>query len=130
VVTVLLLGGWLAVEVVLSTELCEFAVEPLVEEVELELEPPFDELGLLVLATRFGGLFIALLAVIPCGREALTALLLDGSSRGVPASTTFGTALSLAALLLATFTGDELFDAVTLEVGDADRAVFSEEVVV
>jgi len=128
VVTVLLLGGWLAVEVVLSTELCEFAVEPLVEEVELE--PPFDELGLLVLATRFGGLFIALLAVIPCGREALTALLLDGSSRGVPASTTFGTALSLAALLLATFTGDELFDAVTLEVGDADRAVFSEEVVV
>ena len=123
----MLLGGWLAVEVVLTTELCVSAVEALVEEVDVE--PPFDELGLLVLATRFGGLFIALLPVVPCGREALAALLLDGSSRGVPASTTFGTALSLAALLLATFTGDELFDAVTL-VGDADRAVFSEEVMV
>lgn len=129
VVTVLLLGDWLPVEVVLSIELCVPTVEPVVEELDLEAEPPIDERELLVLATLFDGLFIALPAVVSCGRGA-TALLLAASSRTVPASANRVTELSPAALLLASFSGDEVFDSVTLEVGGAVREAVPEGVMV
>jgi len=99
------LGDGLLVEAALSTA-GESAMEPAVEEVELEAEPRVDPLGLLVLATLFDGLF-ALLVV------------------GVPASATF-TGLSLAALVLATIAGDEVADSVRLESGGAGRGAVPE----
>jgi hypothetical protein len=83
------------------------------------------ELDLLVLAARFAGLLIALVAVVPCGRDVLTGPLVDASSRGVPASAAVVAALSLAAFALATFAGNEVFDSVTLDFGGAGPAAVS-----
>ena len=120
-----LLGDGLLVEVALSTGFCVFAVEPLVEYAELEV----DELELLLLATLFEGLFIALLAVGACGEDALAVLLLlDASSRGVPASANLVTALSPVASVLAMFAGGEVVDLATLEVGGVVREAVPEGV--
>ncbi len=87
------------------------AAERLVEDVEL-----------LGRAALFDGLFIALLALVACGGgDALAALRLDASSLGVLTSAALGMALSPAAFVLATFTGDEGVDSVTLEAGGVDR---------
>jgi hypothetical protein len=91
-----LLAGWL------STGFCVSAGEPVVE-----------------LAARFDGPLVALVAVVPCGRDVLTGLLADASSRGVPASTAVVTMLSLAAFALAMFAGNKVFDSVTRDVGGA-----------
>ena len=115
------------VEVVLSTGLCVSAVEPVVEDVALEAERPIDALELLVRTATFDGLFVALLAAVAGGGDALAALRLDASSPAVPVSTLV-TALSPAALVLATFTGGEVFDSATLAAGGAAREAVPEGV--
>ena len=92
-------------------------------------EAPFDELGLLVLATLFDGAFVALPAVVACGGGELTALRVDASSLGgVATSAALGMALSPAAFVLAMFTGDEGVDAATFEAGGVVLAAVSEGV--
>ena len=81
---------------------------------------PFKSTGSCVCAVElFDGRLIALVAVVPCGREVLTGLPVDASSRGVPPSAAVVAALSLAAFALATFAGNEVLDAVTIDFGGA-----------
>ena len=83
-------------EIALSTGACTSAGETVVEGAG-----PL----LLVLATLFAGLFIALGAMT------------RASSRGVAASVAGVTAISAVALVLATFAGVEGFDSWTLDIG-------------
>ena len=76
-----------------------------VEESVLEV----DELALLLLAALFDGAFAGLLAGVACGSEEAD-LPLETSSAAAPASGTFVTALSPAALALAIFSGGKAFD--------------------
>jgi hypothetical protein len=133
-------------EVALSTALGVSGVEAIVGEVgvamggaigvaagaELETRPLVDDVELLVLATRFGALFAALMDVVSFG-GAVTALLVGTSSRAGAASGNL-VKLSLAevvlapfvaSVVLAPFVGVETFESATLEAFGAGRGVFS-----
>jgi len=132
---VLLLGEGLAVEVVLSTGLCVSAGDAVIDGAGLgtgaatggELVVLGSGLDLLALATRFGGLFVALLTVGSCGLDALAGMRLDASSLGL-ACVTLVAAFSTVEPVLATVTGDVELDSVMLAATGATRGAVPEGV--
>jgi hypothetical protein len=107
------IGAGAAVEVVLSTGLCEVAVETSLEGAGLALVSGLALAGraLVVLVTRLGELFVVLLMLGSGGGDAAGALVFADAL-----SVAAGKGVSTAAFVLATFMGDAAFDSATLLV--------------